>query len=338
MLGSWCGTLVPRISIKTYNLLQDGCLHAWINISVPREVLAGAGPEDSLASLSADMRHLMESGDASADALLLTSDGGKLPAHLAILRIRSSLLSSCTILNESKYDIGIMVDGRSPVKRKIYAKNAQLTAKPSSVNTAQQCTDNEYSSDCESTLLSQYSNSENEENYSKYNGNNCLNTRIEIVKNPSKTMNNKRACTNVLYKQHMRSPLTKISCNSPSNKTISKNREQTASLDHDIVRDLNQCFIECNDTKNVSLTSNLNNAENTSVSSEQKYEVFKENYDNVRLNENRCKPDLAQDREQQTDKVLIKVSMSSSVTKQFLQWIYTGKLIKYFTIILIFRF
>lgn len=340
-LGVWQGTLVPRISIKTYNLLLNDSLQAWITFSIPREMLPSCEPRDSLLSLSRDMGYLLKSGSSSADALILTADGDQLPAHLAIIRTRSSLLTSSTILNESKYDIGIMVDGKSPATKKLGArqgasriigatKPASKGCYPPSVVTVYSSEEDSSSSGFDSNANNCTESDNDEVQYCSPKLDKRINfkTRTNVFKTPTKQMNYLRSPSRTASSERLhphrypRSPLTKAHLDSPSKKFSDKKGKISKD---EVVRDLNQCFIECSD-KNLSLATTLNSKpDSTELSADD--DTFAgelKNFDHLSIDGKlHCVDTLACS--DVTDKVLIKVNMSTSVTKQFLEWIYTGQ-------------
>ncbi|XP_068246471.1 uncharacterized protein [Palaemon carinicauda] len=86
---TWKGILIARAGLKVFRLLKNDQLMAKIRFVVKGcDMTTAVG---GVESLSKDMRALLKRGSYS-DADIITSDGIKLPVHLAVLCQRSDLL------------------------------------------------------------------------------------------------------------------------------------------------------------------------------------------------------------------------------------------------------
>ncbi|KAF2361592.1 SKP1/BTB/POZ domain [Trinorchestia longiramus] len=327
--GQWIGLLVPRVSVRSYSLLEEGALGAWLEIGFPVQVLNSC--QNSLLTLSRDLGVMLETHDSSTDAVLITTDHGKLPAHLAILRARSNLLGSCKILSHTNCDIALMVDGRSPTLNK---PPSLLQAASSELRPSDSCSSFE---------------TDNRENFSERN--NQLNTvnessDMDIIDAEKVPAQGFKRVTKKIGKSPLRKPpMAKLSPKLTSSDRLalfSKHSElgrmplkekrenlRLCSLRNEEskenqAKDLNQCFIECNDTKDTLLSSTMDVLH--SDEKDNSLSEFKESFSQLDLRSTPSSKRVLQKSSSHKDnRVYIQVNMSTSVAKQFLEWVYTGE-------------
>ncbi|XP_018023336.1 uncharacterized protein LOC108679253 [Hyalella azteca] len=324
--SKWRGLLVPRVSVKPYDLLIDGALNAWLEFTFTEEVLHCS--PDSLVTLSRDLRSLLQDHHSSADAELITTDGGRIPAHLAVLKARSSLLSTCKILSKTDCDIALMVDGRSPNVLKprvlLFENSSGVESSDSnlSYDGAEKLSPERY---CTSVKISCTDDTLNVGLKSPVKLNLSPVKRNPLHASPVKLASSERLALFSRRNEQPsnRKPLTEKSINDPT--TNLSDEESQIGEEEKSLKDLNQCFIECNDTKDSSLTSMMDGVPN--IDEDDPITELKENFS--RLNTKNKSPLISslhkRSNHKHQERVLIQVNMSSSVTRQFIEWVYTGE-------------
>lgn len=98
----WQGILVPRLALGIFKLLVDDQLTARLRFVVKGSDMERAVP--SVENLTRHLRELHKTGMYS-DMEVITSEGATLPAHRAILHARSSLLQKAAVTKRRGTDI-----------------------------------------------------------------------------------------------------------------------------------------------------------------------------------------------------------------------------------------